>query len=244
MVRRGLVRSRNLARELIRSGKVRVAGRSEVKPSTGVTPSTPIELENTHIWVSRGGRKLQSALDGFGIDVVGRNAIDLGASTGGFTEVLLRSGIESVLCLDVGHGQLSPILESDARVTSIEGRNVRDLRPGEFGGCFQVVVVDLSFISLTKVTDKIADLACPEADIVALVKPQFEVQRSDLGSGGVLRDALKRDAALQSVIKSFRDHGLGPRGISPSPILGGDGNQEFLLWAVKGARGLDLEVST
>lgn len=243
MVRRSLARSRSEARNLIRAGSVSVDGRPEVRPAASVSPETPIQVDPTASrWVSRGGAKLTAALDTFEIPVEGRRCVDVGASTGGFTQVLLARGAGTVVALDVGHGQLHPSLGPDPRVTPMEGLNVRDAKPEELGGCFDLLVVDLSFISIRTVAASLAELACDGADAVVLVKPQFEVGRAGLGSGGVVRDIEARDAAVRMVIDALNDAELGSQRIIRSPVEGGDGNVEYLVWAVKRASARPLEV--
>ncbi len=243
LVRRSLARSRSEARNLIKAGSVRVRGELEVRPAASVGPETAIEVDSTATrWVSRGGAKLSAALDNFGIAVKGRRCVDVGASTGGFTEVLLSRGADRVVALDVGHGQLAPALAADSRVTSIERTNVRNATPDELGGCFGLLVADLSFISIRTVAGPLATLLCDGADAIVLVKPQFEVGRQSLGSGGVVRDPETRTAAVRDAMAALADVGLGAQGIIRSPVTGGDGNVEYLVWAVKRAPARPVEV--
>lgn len=192
--------------------------------------------------MSRGALKLIAALDAFDVVVAGLEAIDVGSSTGGFTEVLLARDAAHVTCLDVGSDQLDESLRSDPRISLWEQTNVRGVDAGAIGGPFDLAVVDLSFISLTVVSSDLAELAKDGAYLVVLVKPQFEVQRADLGKGGILRDSVKRSEAVGRVIGALTAAGLGCRAIVQSPIDGGDGNAEFLLLCRKGAEALRLEV--
>jgi 23S rRNA (cytidine1920-2'-O)/16S rRNA (cytidine1409-2'-O)-methyltransferase len=183
--------------------------------------------------VSRAAYKLVGALETFGpagLTVVGRRCADLGASTGGFTQVLLHHGAAHVVALDVGHDQLVPELAADPRVTDLPRTTVRGLRPEHVGGRVDLVVADLSFISLTLVLGTVAALLVPTGDAVVLVKPQFEVGRSRLGKGGVVREQGDRAWALTEVARAAFDAGLHPRAVAASPILGGEGNAEYLLW--------------
>ena len=188
LVRRGLARSRQQAAELIGAGRVSIDGMPAAKPATAVavTANLTVEGAGEKTWVSRGAHKLIGALDAFGIDVAGRRCLDAGASTGGFTEVLLDRGAAEVVAVDVGYGQLAWSLRSDERVRVIERTNVRDLTPEAIGGQVDVVVADLSFISLATVLPALTACANPGADIVPMVKPQFEVGRDQVGSGGVV----------------------------------------------------------
>ena len=211
------------------------------KPSHRVDSETALALNSSRErWVSRGGDKLNAALGEFSVDVAGKTCIDVGASTGGFTEVLLRRGAASVLALDVGRDQLHKSLRDDPRVTMREGVNVRGFtaRP------FQVLVADLSFISLRVVAEDLAELVTAGGDAVMLVKPQFELQRADLGKRGVVRDAAKRRTAVAGVVQALNSCGLASQAIMQSPIEGGDGNIEFLLWCRKGATPIELEIPT
>ncbi len=242
LVRRSLARSRSDARHLIRQGSVTVRGVVEVRPAASVSTDTDIAVDPAAPrWVSRGGIKLAAALDRFPVAVEGRRCVDIGASTGGFTEVLLDRGARSVVALDVGRGQLASHLAADPRVTSIEGLNVRAATAAELGGCFDLAVVDLSFISVRTVARSVADLVCPGGDAILLVKPQFEVGRAALGSGGVVRDAEARSAALAGVVEALLAAGLGAQASMVSPVEGGDGNVEYLVWAVRGAVATTLE---
>jgi 23S rRNA (cytidine1920-2'-O)/16S rRNA (cytidine1409-2'-O)-methyltransferase len=229
---RGLARSRTEAQSLIAAGLVVVDGAPAAKASADVLDSSTIEVIGTVCpYVSRGGLKLAAALDEFGIDVEGRECLDVGASTGGFTDCLLQRGAKHVTAIDVGHGQMVPTLAADPRVTMREGVNARALTPDDFDRAFDLVVADLSFISLTLVIPAISNLAKPGGEFVLLVKPQFEVGPSGLSKGGIVRDVKLRQEALDTVAGCAEKSGLVVEGWRNSPIAGGDGNEEFLLWA-------------
>lgn len=234
LVASGLARSRGVAAQLIESGAVRVSGAEIRKASYRVTEGAVIEVSGTDHYVSRGAHKLIAALDGFAIDVSGRLALDAGASTGGFTQVLLERGARRVVALDVGHGQLALPLALDARVESHEGVNVRDLDAASLRSLTgssdrpSMVVADLSFISLKHVLAPLASVAADDADLVVLVKPQFEVGRTGIREG-IVRDAGLRADAIAGVLWEAWDVGLGTAGLISSPILGGAGNHEYLL---------------
>ncbi|GAB3617809.1 hemolysin [Okibacterium endophyticum] len=232
---RGLARSRTAAAQLIAAGLVKVDGHAVAKASLRVTDEQVIEVAGADHYVSRGAHKLNAALDSFGVDVTGRTALDVGASTGGFTQVLLERGAEPVIALDVGHGQLAPLIRQDERVVTVEGFNVRDLSAQSLAAASGVVAVpdlvvaDLSFISLTLVLEPIAASVARGADLVLLIKPQFEVGRSGIREG-IVRAAQLRAEALEAVLWSAWDIGLGTAGLIPSPIAGGHGNLEYLVW--------------
>lgn len=243
LVRRGLAGTRSEARDAILAGRVTVGGRPALKPGTLVGPHEPVALERpSRPYVSRGGEKLAAALDRFSIDPSGRRCLDVGASTGGFTDVLLRRGAAHVVALDVGYGQLAWRLREDPRVTVLERFNVRELTPADLPFSPDVVVADLSFISLTKAVPVIAAVSAPGADAVLLVKPQFEATPGEVGRGGVVSDPAVRRRAVERVADACRASGLGPRAVMASPVLGPAGNAEFLLWARQGEPGGDLDV--
>jgi len=199
LVRRGLARSRQQAAELIGAGKVSIDGMPAVKPGTAVAATAALKVigETERGWVSRGAHKLIGALDAFGIDVTGRRCLDAGASTGGFTEVLLDRGARQVVAVDVGYGQLAWSLRSDDRVAVIERTNVRELTPEAIDGKVETIVADLSFISLATVLPALVSCASEDADIVPMVKPQFEVGKDRVGAGGVVSDpALRAESVL------------------------------------------------
>lgn len=217
-------------------GRVRVGGVVEPKPATLVTPDTPLELTDDEArFVSRGGEKLAHALEVFDIDVAGRRAVDLGASTGGFTDCLLQLGAAHVVAVDVGYNQLDYRLRTHSRVTVHERINVRTVEPSELGEPFDVVVGDLSFISLELVMEVIARLAAHESDIVLLVKPQFEVGKDQVGRGGLVSEPSLWRQAIVRIVRAAQSHGLGAHGIVASPLRGASaGNREFLLWVRPG----------
>jgi 23S rRNA (cytidine1920-2'-O)/16S rRNA (cytidine1409-2'-O)-methyltransferase len=234
LVRRGLVATRTEAQVAVRDGLVLVSGRSASKPSTMVDPSAPVELVGPpRRFVSRAGGKLDTALERFGIDVRGRNALDAGASTGGFTDCLLRRGAAHVVAVDVGYGQLAWSLRTDDRVTVLERTNVRDLRPQDIPYAAEIVVADLSFISLRLAVPVLARVCSADADLVFLVKPQFEVGRERVGSGGVVRDPAAWRDAIEGVADACRQEGLAPVGVMASPLPGPAGNLEFPLHATR-----------
>ena len=213
---------------------MRVRGAQAQKPSTLVEPGDPVAvLSGPKRFVSRGGEKLDAALDRFGIDVAGVRCMDAGASTGGFTDCLLRRGAAAVLAVDVGYGQLDWDLRQDPRVTVLERTNVRDLRPDGVPFRPSFVAVDLSFISLRLVVGSLAELAVDGADVVLLVKPQFEAGRCDVGKGGVVRDAGVWRRVIVEVADACSEAGFGPRALMASPLLGPAGNAEFLLHVVR-----------
>lgn len=220
-----------MAQRLIREGRIGVQGVLEPKPATLVDAATPIEVVGPERrFVSRGGEKLDHALEVFAIDVSGRWAIDLGASTGGFTDCLLQRGAAGVTAVDVGYGQIDYRLRTDRRVTLLERTNARALTPTTVGGTFDVVVADLSFISLELVMGAIQRVAAENADIVLLVKPQFEVGRKRVSRGGVVTDPGLWRSAIDRVVAAGINHGLGARAIAASPLAGAAaGNREFLL---------------
>ncbi len=235
----GLARSRTHAARLIADGLVTVDGRGVVKASFRVMPGSVVEVAGSDAYVSRGAHKLIGALDAFpGVAVAGRLALDVGASTGGFTQVLLERGARRVVALDVGHGQLDPLIREDPRVDVVEGFNVRDLTPESLAGVTPadlagerpgLVVGDLSFISLGLVLPAIARTAADGADVVLLIKPQFEVGRTGIREG-IVHDPGLRDDAVMRVLWAAWDLGLGTAGLVSSPVVGGAGNHEYLAW--------------
>jgi 23S rRNA (cytidine1920-2'-O)/16S rRNA (cytidine1409-2'-O)-methyltransferase len=232
LVRRGLARSREHAVALIAEGRVAVAGATAAKPATGVDPATPVVVRtdpNRPSWVSRGAHKLIGALDAFAVPVEGRRALDAGASTGGFTEVLLSRGAAEVVAVDVGYGELAWSLRTDDRVHVLERTNVRGLEPEQIGGPVDLVVADLSFISLALVLPALTACARPDADLLPMVKPQFEVGRERLGAGGVVREPEHRVQAVLRVAAAAAELGWGTAGAVASPLPGPSGNVEFFL---------------
>ena len=242
LVRRGLARSREQAGELVAAGRVAVAGQPAAKPATQVGRDTPITVTDSGEpgYVSRGGHKLAGALAAFpDLMVDGRNALDAGASTGGFTDVLLRAGAARVVAADVGYGQLAWSLRTDPRVTVVDRVNVRTL--GLVTPVPDLVVADLSFISLTLVLPALVAAATADADFVLLVKPQFEVGKGRVGAGGVVRDTTDRSASIEKVAGAAAELGLGVQGITASPLPGPAGNVEYFLWLRRGAPPLEAE---
>ncbi len=249
LVRRGLARSRQQAAELIGAGRVTIDGMPAAKPATAVPVTARLAVEDVgeRTWVSRGAHKLIGALDAFGIEVDGRRALDAGASTGGFTEVLLDRGAAEVVAVDVGYGQLAWSLRSDPRVRVIERTNVRDLTPEAIGGIVDIIVADLSFISLSTVLPALAACAAPHADIVPMVKPQFEVGRSQVGAGGVVTDPGLRAEAVLTVSARAAELGWHTVGAAASPLPGPSGNVEYFLWlraqTDRGLAGAELDAA-
>ena len=240
-MRRGLARSREQAAELVAAGLVTVAGQTATKPATAVEPGTPLVVQAPAgpSYASRGGHKLAGALDAFGYDPAGKRALDAGASTGGFTDVLLRRGAAHVVAVDVGYGQLAWSLQSDGRVTVMDRTNVRSL---ELDEPVDLVVADLSFIPLGLVLPALVRCCTPEADLLPMVKPQFEVGKERLPSGGVVRDPALRADAVRGVAAQAAELGLGVRAVTASPLPGPSGNVEYFLWLTASAPPLDEEL--
>jgi len=236
LVRRGLARSREHAVELIGAGRVLINGTVAVKPATAVETGAPLlvrEEPDEVQWASRGAHKLLGALEAFepqGLAVSGRRCLDAGASTGGFTDVLLNRGAREVAAVDVGYGQLIWRLQNDERVRIFDRTNVRALEPDGIGGAVELVVADLSFISLGLVLPALARCCAPGADLLPMVKPQFEVGKERVGSGGVVRDPALRAESVRAVASAAADLGLRTRGVVASPLPGPSGNVEYFLW--------------
>jgi len=231
LVRRGLARSRQQAAELIGAGRVSIDGMPAAKPATAiaVTAALTVEGDDERSWVSRGAHKLIGALDAFGLSVDGRRCLDAGASTGGFTEVLLDRGACEVVAVDVGYGQLAWSLRTDPRVVVLERTNVRELTADAIGGLVDLVVADLSFISLSTVLPALTSCASGNADIVPMVKPQFEVGKDRVGAGGVVSDPELRAEAVLAVARRAAELAWHPVGVTASPLPGPSGNVEFFL---------------
>lgn len=236
LVRRGLARSREHASELISEGRVLIAGSVATKPATAVEPGTAlrvVEVADEVSWASRGAHKLLGALAEFepqGLTVTGARCLDAGASTGGFTDVLLSKGARQVVAVDVGYGQLVWRLRSDDRVIVHDRTNVRTVDAESIGGPVDLIVADLSFISLSLVLPAFVASLAPGGSIVPMVKPQFEVGKDRVGAGGVVRDPAMRAAAVVDVARAAEAAGLRTRGVAPSPLPGPSGNVEYFLW--------------
>ena len=229
VVERGLAPSRERARALILAGQVLVTGKPVTKAGAAVDDAAAVELSSPdHPYVGRGGIKLAHALDVFRIAVAGRECLDIGASTGGFTDVLLQRGAARVVALDVGHGQIDWNIRNDPRVVVIEEFNARHLTPADLPGPVDLVVIDVSFISLRQILPVVPPLVSPGADVVALVKPQFEAGRAEVRKG-IIHDAAVHERVLAEVSAAAAAIGLTPVGSTPSPITGQKGNVEFLL---------------
>ena len=237
LVDRGLVESRSRAQALVLAGKVRVGegdgARLDRKPGDLIDAATPLEVATPEPYVSRGGHKLAAALDAFGVDPAGHVCLDVGASTGGFTDVLLQRGAARVYALDVGRGQLADTLRRDPRVVSMERTNARTLTPVSLPETIDLVTIDVSFISLGKVLGPIASTLRPRGTILALVKPQFEAGRGRTDHG-VVRDPAIHAEVLERVVAAAQIVGLGTRDVIASPILGPEGNREFLVHLAPG----------
>ena len=232
---KGYASSRQQAKRLIEEGSVTVDGRTVKKPSETVADDVEhtVCVQDSMRYVGRGGLKLEGALDAFGLDVAGKCALDIGASTGGFTDCLLQRGATQVCAVDSGVGQLAEKIRSDSRVTSMENCNARYLTPETVGHPVDFIVMDVSFISATLIIPRFPQLLGNSGDAICLIKPQFEVGRSMIGKGGIVRDKVAHRRAIESVLECGKSVGLLPVGLIPSPIFGGDGNREFLVWFTK-----------
>lgn len=238
LVRRKIARSRDQAQTWIKEGRVQVSGFTATKPATVVEPEASIKVntEDVDDWASRGAHKLLGALDVFergGLIVKRRKALDAGASTGGFTDVLLRAGANEVVAVDVGYGQLVWRLQNDDRVRVLDRTNIRNLTPEMMGGPAELMVGDLSFISLKLVLPALVECMVDGADMLPMVKPQFEVGKDRLGSGGVVRSSALRAEVTLDVAKYAQSLNLSVRGVTASPLPGPSGNVEYFLWLVK-----------
>jgi len=227
LVGRGFFPSREQARRAILAGKVSVATRVIDKPSELLDEQTAVAVKAIRKYVGRGALKLEPALDHFGIDVRGKNALDIGASTGGFTDCMLQRGVEKVYAVDVGYGQLDWKLRNDTRVSVLEKTNARFLTPDQVQELVDICVIDVSFISLTLILPNALALLKPDGVILTLIKPQFELQRSDVGKGGIVRDPGLHQKAQDKIVAFVNDLGHVIAGIAPAAIKGADGNQEF-----------------
>jgi len=234
LVERGIVESRERGQALIIAGQVLVNGRKQDKSGGLVPEDADIRILGEQLrYVSRGGLKLEAALKEFTVSAENKTALDVGASTGGFTDCLLQHGAGKVYAVDVGYGQLAWKLRQDPRVVIIERVNIRHIDPELVPEPIDIVVIDVSFISLEKVVPSILQFLKPHAEIIALIKPQFEVGKGQVGKGGIVRDEGARTAAVERVTNFFRETGFEVRGVIPSPITGQDGNVEFLIHAEK-----------
>jgi len=238
LVERGLAPTRTGARALILAGRVRSAGQRLDKPGALLPPDAPLEVTPGRRYVSRGGYKLAAALATLGVDVRGSDALDVGASTGGFTQVLLEGGARRVVALDVGRGQLDATLRADPRVEVLEGVNARSLRAGDLPWRPDLAVVDVSFISLRLVLPGVASCLAPGGRIVALVKPQFEVGRGAVGRGGIVRDPEQHRRVLLELAEAARAAGLGLQAVCASALPGMEGNREYFFDLRPGTAGL------
>jgi len=245
LVRRKLARSREQAAALVAAGRVQVRGSVAVKVATMIDPADPVVVtgeDPADDFVSRGSHKLRGALAAFGgLAVSGRRCLDAGASTGGFTDVLLRAGAAHVYAVDVGYGQLAWPLRTDERVSVMERTNVRTLTPDQLGGPVQLTVADLSFISLRLVLPALSSCTAADGDLALMVKPQFEVGKERVGSGGVVRDPRLRAEAVLDVAATGLELGLGVAGVAASPLPGPSGNVEFFVWFRRDAPPADAE---
>ena len=247
LVRRGLARSREHASELIAAGRVSVNKAVATKPATGVTTDADLVVRDDPDrpdYASRGAHKLLGALAAFGplgLEVEGRRCLDAGASTGGFTDVLLRAGAAEVVAVDVGYGQLVWALQNDPRVRVHDRTNIREIDAELIGGPVDLVVGDLSFISLELVLDALVGVTRPDGDLVLMVKPQFEVGKERLGKGGVVRDLGHRADAVDAVASAAARRGWGARAVTTSPLPGPSGNVEFFVWLRAGDAEVDRD---
>jgi 23S rRNA (cytidine1920-2'-O)/16S rRNA (cytidine1409-2'-O)-methyltransferase len=243
IVERGLAPTRAKAQSLIMAGQVYVADQKRTKPGEQVNVDTPIEVRGGLLYVGRGGLKLAHALDQFGIDVRDRTALDVGACTGGFTDVLLQRGAGRVYAIDVGYGQLDYRLRVDPRVVVIERTNIRQLDALPDGAHADCGVVDVSFISLKLVLPAMQRLMQPHGFVVALIKPQFEAGPRDVGKGGIVRDPAVHRRVLHDILAAAHGLGLPPHGLTRSPITGAEGNVEFLAWLGGAGPALDVDAA-
>ncbi|MDP2182457.1 MAG: TlyA family RNA methyltransferase [Actinomycetota bacterium] len=243
IVERGLVASRERARAAIMAGEVRVGDEPVTKAGQLIDDNAEIEIRRHADYVSRGGQKLEGAFRVFGIDPRDARAVDVGASTGGFTDYLLQHGAEHVCAIDVGYGQLAWSLRQDPRVSVFERTNIRTAEPDDVGAPFDLAVVDVSFISVGKVLHKVCSMLRPGGQLVALVKPQFEAGKGRVGKRGVVREPAIHEEVLERVLGAVREEGLVPLGLTWSPITGPEGNIEFWIWASDDGEEVGVSVS-
>jgi 23S rRNA (cytidine1920-2'-O)/16S rRNA (cytidine1409-2'-O)-methyltransferase len=235
LVQRGLVSSRERAQALIMEGKVLMDGTRVDKAGALVSTECELFLKDRDLpYVSRGGLKLEKALKVFGVDAEGKTCMDVGASTGGFTDCLLKKGAKKVYAVDVGYGQLAWSLKQDPRVVSLERRNIRYLSPGDIGEQADLAVVDTAFISLKKVLPNVMRLIKEGGEIIALIKPQFEVGKGRVGKGGVVKDKKDHEMVIEEISRFAKGLGLKELGLTESPLLGPKGNREFFIYLKKG----------
>ena len=235
LVTRGIARSRERAKEMIKSGAVTVNGRAAKKASDEVTPDDVIESSEQELYVGRGALKLEKAAKTFGLGFSGRVCLDIGASTGGFTEYMLLHGAERVFAVDVGHGQLAAPLRSNSRVVNMEGTDIRNVTTDDIGGFADIISVDVSFISLTLILPKVKELLSSDGSAAVLIKPQFEAGRSDIGKRGIVKDRRVHERILGEIDSFARLIGLAPVSYTFSPVKGGSGNIEYLVLLRKNA---------
>ena len=234
LLERGLVTSREKAKALIMAGQVIVNDKRVDKAGETVPGEADIRIKGDQLpFVSRGGLKLEHAINHFNIDPTDKTAIDVGASTGGFTDCLLQRGVAKVYAVDVGYGQMDLKVKNDERVVSIERTNIRDMSRDNIPEEVDIAVIDVSFISLIKVLPHVIPLLKEKGEIVALIKPQFEVGKGEVGKGGIVRDDKKVEKVLDDVRRFSEESGLKVAGLTPSPILGAKGNREFLIYLIK-----------
>lgn len=230
LVERGLVRSRTRARELVSAGDVSVNGVTATKAAQRITPTCVLSVaEDADHWVGRAALKLVGAVEAFDLTVAGRRCLDIGASTGGFTQVLLENGAAHVIALDVGHDQLAPELDTHPRVDNRSGVTIRGLTAADLGGPVELAVGDLSFISLRLVLEDVAGLLTDDGEAVLLIKPQFEVGRDRIGRRGIVGSTAARTDAIEGVLARAAEVGLSVLGLVASPVRGGEGNHEYLV---------------
>ena len=234
LLERGIVTSREKAKALIMAGQVIVNDKRVDKAGEMVPSEADIRIKGDQLpFVSRGGLKLEHAINHFNINLTGKTAVDVGASTGGFTDCLLQRGISKVYAVDVGYGQMDLKVKNDARVVPIERTNIRDMNRDNIPEEVDIAVIDVSFISLIKVLPHVIPLLKEKGEIVALIKPQFEVGKGEVGKGGIVRDDKKVEKVLDDVTRFSEESGLEVAGLTPSPILGAKGNREFLIYLIK-----------
>ena len=245
LAERGLASSRSAAATSIRAGLVRVGsgGTRALKPGQMFADDVELSVDEGRTYVSRGGLKLAAALDRLEVDPTGLRCLDIGASTGGFTDCMLRRGAEHVVALDVGRGQLDWSLRNDGRVTAIEGVNARELKPGDLPYAPDLVTIDVSFISLRKILEPLVPLLAPGARVMAMVKPQFELGRGRVGRGGVVRGAADRREAVEAVIDAGAAIGLEAMGVAAAGVPGPKGNREVFVLFGAGPRAPDIEAA-